>query len=29
VQKPEVKKAYVTLTEDSKQIEFFESMAQA
>jgi len=27
--RPEVKKAYVTLTEDSKQIEFFESMAQA
>jgi len=27
--RPEVKKAYVTLTVDSKQIEFFESMAQA
>jgi large subunit ribosomal protein L23 len=26
--RPEVKKAYVTLTEDSKSIEFFESMAQ-
>ncbi|HBU12197.1 MAG TPA: 50S ribosomal protein L23 [Clostridiales bacterium] len=26
--RPEVKKAYVTLTEDSKKIEFFESMAQ-
>ena len=26
--RPEVKKAYVTLTEDSKAIEFFESMAQ-
>ena len=25
---PEVKKAYVTLTEDSKTIEFFEGMAQ-
>ena len=25
---PEVKKAYVTLTEDSKKIEFFESMSQ-
>ncbi len=25
---PEVKKAYVTLTEDSKTIEFFECMAQ-
>ncbi len=26
--RPEIKKAYVTLTEDSKGIEFFESMAQ-
>lgn len=26
--RPEVKKAYVTLTEDSKKIEFFETMAQ-
>ncbi|MGI6152280.1 MAG: 50S ribosomal protein L23 [Christensenellaceae bacterium] len=26
--RPEVKKAYVTLTEDSKAIEFFENMAQ-
>jgi len=26
--RPEVKKAYVTLTKDSKNIEFFESMAQ-
>lgn len=25
--RPETKKAYVTLTEDSKKIEFFESMA--
>ena len=25
---PEIKKAYVTLTEDSKPIEFFEGMAQ-
>ncbi len=27
--RPDTKKAYVTLTEDSKKIEFFESMAQA
>ncbi len=26
--RPDVKKAYVTLTENSKKIEFFESMAQ-
>ncbi len=26
--RPDTKKAYVTLTEDSKKIEFFESMAQ-
>ncbi len=26
--RPDVKKAYVTLTEESKKIEFFESMAQ-
>ncbi|MEA5145330.1 MAG: 50S ribosomal protein L23, partial [Candidatus Limiplasma sp.] len=25
---PEIKKAYVTLTEDSKPIEFFEGMAE-